>query len=174
MFGQNANIQPTHYETLRSPLVKCSPLILITIAIVLVSIGLSLSAPIMDGTELQVTIAQEETEKSGELTEPEDGTLFGGEEAGTYSIGQDRYGLRIQVNMNESPNNGTLYIAWLVDNSTGDDLGVGQLVDDELAVTQQITNSSLYNLIEVTEESPNAINTSRNQSAVIAGAQLED
>jgi hypothetical protein len=155
-------------------LVKRSSSILITITMALVAIGLSVSAPIMDATELQVTIAQEETEKSGELTEPEDGTPFGGEEAGTYSIGQDRYGLRIQVNMNESPNNGTLYIAWLVDNSTGDDLGVGQLVDDELAVTQQITNSSLYNLIEVTEESPDTVNTSRNQSTVVAGAQLED
>jgi hypothetical protein len=140
----------------------------------LVSIGLSLQAATMDGTVLQITIAQEETEKSGDLTEPEDGTPFGGEEVGTYSIGQDRYGLRIQVNMDESPNNGTLYIAWLVDNSTGDDLGIGQLVDDELAVTQQITNSSLYNFIEVTEESPYTVNTSRNQSAVVAGAQLED
>jgi hypothetical protein len=149
-------------------------LILMTITMALVSIGLSLQAPTMDGTVLQITVAQEETEKSGDLTEPEDGTPFEGEQAGTYSIGQDRYGLRIQVNMDESPNNGTLYIAWLVDNSTGDDLGVGQLVDDELAVTQQITNSSLYNLIEVTEESPDTVNTSRNQSAVIAGAQLED
>jgi hypothetical protein len=56
--------------------------------------------------------------------------------------------------MDESPNNGALYVSWLVDNSTGDDIGVGQLVDNELAVTQQITNSSLHNLIEVKEELP--------------------
>jgi hypothetical protein len=154
--------------------VKCSSLILITIAMAIVSIGLSLPAPTMNGTVLQVTVAQEETEKSGDLTEPEDSTPFGGEETGTYSIGQDRYGLRIQVDMDESPSNGTLYVAWLVDNSTSDDIGIGQLVDDELAVTQQITNSSLYNLIEVTEEAPDTVNTSRNQSAVVAGAQLED
>jgi hypothetical protein len=41
-----------------------------------------------------------------------------------------------------------------------------------MAVTQQITNSSLYNLIEVTEELPDAVDTSRNQSAMVAGAQL--
>jgi hypothetical protein len=148
-------------------------MILIIITMAIISIGLSLQAPTMNRTVLQITVAQEETEKSGDLTEPEDSTPFGGEEAGTYNIGQDRYGLRIQVNMDESPNNGTLYVAWLVDNSTSDDLGVGQLVDDELAVTQQIRNSSLYNLIEVTEESPETVNTSRNQSAVVAGAQLE-
>ncbi|MGH9976809.1 MAG: hypothetical protein ACRD8Z_13395, partial [Nitrososphaeraceae archaeon] len=61
-----------------------------------------------------------------------------------------------------------------VDNSTGNNIGIGQLVDDELAVTQQITNSSLYNLIEVTEESPDQVTTSRNQSAVVAGAEIED
>ena len=160
--------------SLRRSLVKCSSLIHTAITLVIASIGLILQAPIMNGTILQITVAQEEIEKSGDLTEPEDSTPFGGEEAGTYSIGQDRYGLRIQVDMDDSPNNGTLYVAWLVDNSTGNDIGVGQLVDDELAVTQQITNSSLYNLIEVTEELPNAVDTSRNQSAVVAGAQLED
>jgi hypothetical protein len=76
--------------------------------------------------------------------------------------------------MDDSPTNGTLYVAWLVDNSTDNDIGIGQLVDDELAVTQQITNSSLYNLIEVTEESPDKVNTSRNQSAIVAGAEIED
>ena len=160
--------------SLRRSLVRCSSLIHTAITLVIASIGLILQAPIMNGTILQITVAQEEIEKSGDLTEPEDSTSFGGEEAGTYSIGQDRYGLRIQVDMDDSPNNGTLYVAWLVDNSTGNDIGVGQLVDDELAVTQQITNSSLYNLIEVTEELPNAVDTSRNQSAVVAGAQLED
>ena len=160
--------------SLRRPLVKRSYLIHTATTLVIASIGLILQVPTMNGTILQITVAQEEIEKSGDLTEPEDSTPFGGEEAGTYSIGQDRYGLRIQVDMDDSPNNGTLYVAWLVDNSTGNDIGVGQLVDDELAVTQQITNSSLYNLIEVTEELPNAVDTSRNQSAVVAGAQLED
>ena len=74
--------------------------------------------------------------------------------------------------MDDSPTNGTIYVAWLVDNSTGDDIGIGQLVDNELAATQQITNSSLYNLIEVTEESPDNVGTSRNQSAVVAGAEI--
>lgn len=145
------------------------------IAIAITSIALTVSMPTMNGTPSLVTStsAQEEEEKSGDLTEPEDNLPFGGENAGTYSLGPDRYGLRIQVDMNESPTNGTLYIAWLVDNSTGDDIGVGQLVDDELAATQQITNSSLYNLIEVTEESPDAVGTSRNQSAIVAGAEIE-
>ena len=122
--------------------------------------------------QISFTQAQEETESSGDLTEPEDGLPYGGDDVGTYSIGQDRYGLRIQVDMTDSPSNGTLYVAWLVDNSTDSDIGIGQLVDDELAVTQQITNSSLYNLIEVTEESAQNVGTSRNQSAVVAGAEL--
>lgn len=157
---------------LRRPLSNRSSLIHMPITIVIASIVLILPALTMNGTILQIAVAQEEIEKSGDLTEPEDSTPFGGEEVGTYSIGQDRYGLRIQVDMDDSPNNGTLYVAWLVDNSTGNDIGVGQLIDDELAVTQQITNSSLYNLIEVTEELSGAVDTSRNQSAVVAGAQL--
>ena len=158
----------------RKLLAKNSMLMLIVIAITTVALTVLPSA--MNGTPLQITsiLAQEETEKSGDLTGPQDNLPFGGDNAGTYSIGQDRYGLRIQVNMDDSPTNGTLYVAWLVDNFTGNDIGVGQLVDDELAVTQQITNSSLYDLIEVTEESPENINTSRNQSAVVAGADIED
>lgn len=158
----------------RKLLAKNSMLMLIVIAIT--TVALTALTSTMKGTPLQITsvLAQEETEKSGDLTGPNDNMPFGGDNAGTYSIGQDRYGLRIQVNMDDSPTNGTLYVAWLVDNSTGNDIGVGQLVDDELAVTQQITNSSLYNLIEVTEQSPDEVNTSRNQSAVIAGAEIED
>jgi hypothetical protein len=79
----------------------------------------------------------------------------------------------VQVDMSDSPTNGTVYVAWLVDNSTDNDIAVGQLVDDELAATQEITNSSLYNLLEVTEESPDAVGDSRNQSAIVAGAELE-
>jgi len=158
----------------RRLLAKNSILMLIVIAITTVT--LTVLTPTMNGTPLQITsiLAQEETEASGDLTGPDDNMPFGGDNAGTYSIGQDRYGLRIQVNMDDSPTNGTLYVAWLVDNSTGNNIGIGQLVDDELAVTQQITNSSLYNLIEVTEESPDKVTTSRNQSAVVAGAEIED
>jgi len=158
----------------RKLLAKNSILMLIVIAITTVT--LTVLTPTMNGTPLQITsiLAQEETEASGDLTGPDDNMPFGGDNAGTYSIGQDRYGLRIQVNMDDSPTNGTLYVAWLVDNSTGNNIGIGQLVDDELAVTQQITNSSLYNLIEVTEESPDKVNTSRNQSAIVAGAEIED
>jgi hypothetical protein len=158
----------------RKLLAKNSILMLIVMAITTVT--LTVLTPTMNGTPLQITsiLAQEETEASGDLTGPDDNMPFGGDNAGTYSIGQDRYGLRIQVNMDDSPTNGTLYVAWLVDNSTGNDIGIGQLVDDELAVTQPITNSSLYNLIEVTEESSDEVNTSRNQSAVVAGAEIED
>lgn len=131
------------------------------------SLVLSLSA-----LQISPMVAQEEVESSGDLTEPENGLSYGGDTVGTYNIGQDRYGLRIQVDMNDPPSNGNLYVAWLVDNSTGDDIGIGQLVDDELAATQQITNASLYNLIEVTEESAQNVGTSRNQSAVVAGAEL--
>jgi hypothetical protein len=143
-------------------------------AITITGIALTVLVPTLDGN-LLVTSAfgQEEEEKSGDLTEPEDNVPFGGDNAGTFSIGPDRYGLRVQVDMSDSPTNGTVYVAWLVDNSTGDDIGIGQLVDNELAATQQITNSSLYNLIEVTEESPDAVGTSRNQSAIVAGAEIE-
>jgi hypothetical protein len=143
-------------------------------AIAITAIALTVLNPITNGA-LPVTsaFAQEEEEKSGDLTEAEDNAPFGGNNAGTFSIGPDRYGLRVQVDMSDAPANGTVYVAWLVDNSTGDDIAIGQLVDDELAATQQITNSSLYNLIEVTEESPDAVGTSRNQSTIVAGAELE-
>ena len=142
-------------------------------AITIVAAALTVLTPIMNGTLLTSTFAQEEEESSGDLTEPEDNVPFGGDNAGTFSIGPDRYGLRVQVDMSDSPTNGTVYVAWLVDNSTGDDIGIGQLVDDELAATQEITNSSSYNLIEVTEEAAEAVGTSRNQSAIVAGAELE-
>jgi hypothetical protein len=144
------------------------------VAITITGIALTVLIPTMNGNPFVTpTIAQEEEEKSGDLTEPEDNVPFGGDNAGTFSIGPDRYGLRVQVDMSDSPTNGTVYVAWLVDNSTGDDVPLGQLVDDELAATQQITNSTLYNLIEVTEESPDAVGTSRNQSAIVAGAEIE-
>ena len=143
-------------------------------AITVVAIALTVLLPTMNGNLLVTSaFAQEEEEKSGDLTEAEDNVPFGGDNAGTFSIGPDRYGLRVQVDMSDSPTNGTVYVAWLVDNSTGDDIAIGQLVDDELAATQQITNSSMYNLVEVTEESPDAIGTSRNQSAIVAGAEIE-
>ena len=144
------------------------------VAITVTGIALTVLIPTMNGNPfVNPTFAQEEEEKSGDLTEPEDNVPFGGDNAGTFSIGPDRYGLRVQVDMSDSPTNGTVYVAWLVDNSTGDDVPLGQLVDDELAATQQITNSTLYNLIEVTEESPDAVGTSRNQSAIVAGAEIE-
>lgn len=143
-------------------------------AITITGIALTVLIPTMNGNPFVTpTFAQEEEEKSGDLTEPENNVPFGGDNAGTFSIGPDRYGLRVQVDMSDSPTNGTVYVAWLVDNSTGDDISLGQLVDDELAATQQITNSTLYNLIEVTEESPDAVGTSRNQSAIVAGAEIE-
>jgi hypothetical protein len=144
------------------------------VAITITGIALTVLIPTTNGNPFVTpTFAQEEEEKSGDLTEPEDNVPFGGDNAGTFSIGPDRYGLRVQVDMSDSPTNGTVYVAWLVDNSTGDDVPLGQLVDDELAATQQITNSTLYNLIEVTEESPDAVGTSRNQSAIVAGAEIE-
>ena len=158
----------------RNLMVENSSLVLIAICIA--TITLMVSTPTMNGIPYQTnpTLAQEETEKSGDLTEPEGNTPFGGENAGSYNIGQDRYGLRIQVDMDDTPANGTIYVAWLVDDTTGNDLGIGQLIDDELAVTQKITNSSLYNLIEVTEQSPDTVGSSRNQSTVVAGAELDD
>ena len=141
-------------------------------AITILATALTVLMPTMNGSLLTSTSAQEEEEKSGDLTEAEDSAPFGGNNEGTFSIGPDRYGLRVQVDMSDSPANGTVYVAWLVDNSTGNDIALGQLVDDELAATQEITNSSLYNLIEVTEESPDAVGDSRNQSAIVAGAEL--
>ena len=156
----------------RKLLAKINVLKLMVITIT--AIALTALMPTMNGILLVTpTFAQEEEEKSGDLTEAEDNVPFGGDNAGIFSIGPDRYGIRVQVDMSDTPTNGTVYVAWLVDNSTDNDIAIGQLVDDELAATQQITNSSLYNLIEVTEESPDALGTSRNQSAVVAGAELE-
>jgi hypothetical protein len=75
--------------------------------------------------------------------------------------------------MNDPPSSDKVYVVWLVKNSTGDDLSVGQLADDAMAITQPITNQSLYNLIDVTEESAGNVGVSRNTSAVVAGANLE-
>lgn len=144
------------------------------IAIILLTMTVTTTTP---NLHIRSAQAQEEVEKSGDLVvcklhcrHPE------GEEppkAGNYSIGQDRYGLRIQVDMDSQPTNGTVYEAWLVKNVTGNSQSLGKLVDDELAVTQGITNSSLYNMIEVTEEPVNDSNPSRNRSATVAGAGLE-
>ena len=74
--------------------------------------------------------------------------------------------------MDESPTNGTTYEAWLVNNASGQDFSLGQLVDNALATTKQVQgNLGSFNLFEVTEESDN--NPTRNQSAVVGGAELE-
>ena len=96
-------------------------------AITITALALTVLMPTMNGNlPVTSTSAQEEEEKSGDLTEAEDNAPFGGNNAGTFSIGPDRYGLRVQVDMSDSPTNGTVYVAWLVDNSTGDDIAVGQ------------------------------------------------
>jgi hypothetical protein len=143
---------------------------ILTVAAILMMMTVTAATPIL---HIRSADAQEEVEKSGDLTVPEEDMPFGGDNVGTYSIGQDRYGLRVQVNMDISPTSDNVYEAWLVDNATGSDLSVGQLVDNELATTQEITNSSLYNLIEVTEERANDPNPARNSSAIVAGAELE-
>jgi hypothetical protein len=120
-----------------------------------------------------VAEAQEETLSSGDLTVPEGNNLFGGDTIGTYSIGMDRDGLRVQVDMNISPTDDKAYQSWLVGNTTENDLAVGQLVDNALGVTLPSTNTSQYGLIVVTEEPVNDPDPARNSSAVIAGAELE-
>ena len=140
------------------------------IAIIILTMTVTTTTPNLHIGSAQ---AQEEAEKSGDLTVPEDDKPFGGDNVGTYSIGQDRYGLRIQVDMDITPSNDTVYEAWLVDNATGNALSIGQLLDDELASTKEITNSTSYNLIEVTEEPVNDPNPARNSSATVAGAELE-
>ena len=143
-------------------------------AITITATALTVLMPTMNGTLLTSTSAQEEEEKSGDLTAPEGNVPFGGDNVGTYSIGPDRYGIRAQVDMDESPTSGTAYEAWLVNNSTGQDYSLGQLVDNELATTKQVqgnTNMSSFNLIEVTEDSDT--NPTRNQSNIVAGAEIE-
>jgi len=120
-----------------------------------------------------VAEAQEETLSNGDLTVPEGENPFGGDTIGTYSIGTDREGLRVQVDMNISPTGDNAYQAWLVGNATENDLAVGQLVDNALGVTLPSTNTSQYGLIEVTEEPVNDPDPARNSSAVVAGAELE-
>jgi hypothetical protein len=145
------------------------------VAITLMTLAFTVLTPTYGGIYSQFTsvLAQDEGDKSGDLTEAEGGEPFGGSNVGTYDIGQDRSGLRIQVNMNDPPSADKVYVVWLVDNSTGDDLSVGQLVDNTIAITQPITNQSLYNLIEVTEENAGNVGVSRNTSAVVGGANLE-
>jgi hypothetical protein len=143
---------------------------------IIIILGVTMSTPVSTGALFLVGTAQaqEETEKSGDLTAPEGNVPFGGDTVGTYTIGQDRYGLKGQVDMDESPTNGTSYEAWLVNNATGQDFSLGQLVDNALATTKQVqgnTDLGSFNLIEVTEESD--INPTRNQSAIVGGAELE-
>src|SRR5919198_374555 len=91
--------------------------------------------PVSAGTLFLVGAAQaqEETEMSGDLTAPEGNAPFGGDRVGTYTVGQERYGIRALVDMDEPPTNGTIYEAWLYNNNTGLDFSLGQLVDDQLA-----------------------------------------
>ena len=62
---------------------------LVLVAIGIATITLLVSIPTMNGIPFQSnpTLAQEETEKSGDLTEPEGNTPFGGGNAGSYNIG---------------------------------------------------------------------------------------
>ena len=126
------------------------------------------------GTSLRMGTAeaQEQMESSGDLTVPEGDNPFGGDIFGTYSVGNDREGIRAQVNVNVSPPSGMSYQAWLVDSSTDTDLALGQLEDNGLATTLQPTDTTSYDLIIVTEEPIDDPNPARNSSAVIAGAQL--
>ena len=126
------------------------------------------------GTPLRVGTAeaQEQVESSGDLTVPEGDNPFGGDTFGTYSIGNDREGVRAQVNVDVSPTSGMSYQAWLVDSATDTDLALGQLEDNELATTLQPTDTSSYDLIIVTEEPIDDPNPARNSSTVVAGAQL--
>lgn len=116
--------------------------------------------------------AQEEVVGSGDLSVPEGDNPFGGDNIGTYNIGSDREGLRVQVNMDITPTSGNAYQAWLVDNATGNDLALGELVDNVLATTLQPTDSSPYRLIVVTEEPLNDPDPARNSYAIVAGAAL--
>jgi hypothetical protein len=116
--------------------------------------------------------AQEEVVASGDLSIPEGNNPFGGDNIGTYSIGRDREGVRVQVNMDITPTSGNAYQAWLVDNATGNDLALGDLVDNELATTLQPTDTSPCKLIVVTEEPDNDPDPARNSSAIAAGATL--
>jgi hypothetical protein len=120
-----------------------------------------------------VAEAQEETLSSGDLTVPEGDNPFGGDNIGTYSIGMDREGLRVQVDMNISPTGDKTYQAWLVGNATDNDLALGELVDNALGTTLASTDTSPYGLIVVTEEPINDPDPARNSSAVVAGAELE-
>lgn len=116
--------------------------------------------------------AQVEVESSGDLSVPQGDNPFGGDNIGTYSIGMDREGLRVQVDMDISPRSGASYQAWLLDNATANDLTLGELVDNALATTLQPTDTSQYKLIVVTEEPLNDPDPARNSSAVVAGAVL--
>lgn len=117
--------------------------------------------------------AQVQTESSGDLTVPEGDNPFGGDNIGTYSIGLDREGLRVQVNMEITPTSGNAYQAWLVDNATDTDLALGQLTDNALADTLQSANdTSQYNLIVVTEEPIDDPDPARDSASVVAGAEL--
>lgn len=117
--------------------------------------------------------AQLQTESSGDLTAPADDNPFGGDNVGTYTIGLDREGLRVQVNMDITPTSGNAYQAWLVDNATDTDLALGQLTDNALADTlQQVNDTSQYDLIVVTEEPIDDPEPARDSAAVVAGASL--
>jgi len=132
-----------------------------------------LATSLTAGTSLHIGIAeaQEQMESSGDLTVPEGDNPFGGDKFGTYSIGNDREGIRAQVNVDISPTSGMSYQAWLVDSTTDTDLALGQLEDNGLATTLQSTDTP-YDLIIVTEEPIDDPNPARNSSAVVAGAQL--
>jgi hypothetical protein len=141
---------------------------LLLMMVVMTALSTSITAVHIGAADAQV-----QTESSGDLTAPEGDSPFGGDNVGTYTIGLDREGLRVQVNMDLTPTSGNAYQAWLVDNATDTDLALGQLTDNALADTLQSTNdTSQYNLIVVTEEPVDDQDPARDSAAVVAGAEL--
>ena len=95
-----------------------------TLALLALVFGVALS-PIILADNAEARLFDNRSILQGDLTAPNDGKPFGGDNVGTYSIHvTDDYTI-IHAALNSSPSDGMVHEGWLVDVETGEKLSTG-------------------------------------------------
>ena len=122
------------------------------------------------GAQSQLPSAQQ---ISGPITAAEGGEPFGGQEMGTVSIDSTGRRTNISADLNDLPEEGSVFEGWLVDTgASGYKLSLGQFRNGTLDFSQYMVNPYTYNNFEITEEP--AEDPDPNAADSIAGFQLQD
>jgi len=95
-----------------------------TLALLAMVFGVALS-PIILADNADARLADNRYILQGDLTAPNNGKPFGGDNVGTYSIHVKDDFTFIYAALNNSPSNGMLFEGWLVDVETGEKLSTG-------------------------------------------------